>query len=93
MEMHWKDGKVSKVVIKSTLGGNLRMRVPNELTSSSKGALSAASGENVNPFYFVADTAPPVVNQNLVITAPNLSPTVLYDFKTEAGKVYTFVVK
>lgn len=93
VEMHWKDAKVSKVVIKSTLGGNLRMRVPNELTSSATDTLSVASGENTNPFYFVADTATPVVNQNLVITAPNLSPTVLYDFKTEAGKVYTFVVK
>ena len=27
----WKDGKVIKAVIKSNLGGNLRLRVPNEM--------------------------------------------------------------
>jgi alpha-L-fucosidase 2 len=29
VSMEWKDGKVVKAVIKSTLGGNLRLRVPN----------------------------------------------------------------
>ena len=31
VSMEWKDGKMVKVVIKSTIGGNLRLRVPNEM--------------------------------------------------------------
>ena len=31
VNMEWKDGKLVKAVIKSTLGGNLRLRVPNEM--------------------------------------------------------------
>ena len=31
VEMQWKEGKIVKAVIKSTLGGNLRLRVPNAL--------------------------------------------------------------
>jgi alpha-L-fucosidase 2 len=31
VSMEWKNGKVVKAVIRSTLGGNLRLRVPNEM--------------------------------------------------------------
>ncbi len=31
VSMEWKDGKLIKAVIKSNLGGNLRLRVPNEM--------------------------------------------------------------
>ena len=34
VSMEWKDGKLVKAVIRSTLGGNLRLRVPNELKLS-----------------------------------------------------------
>src|SRR5690606_39521791 len=53
VEIEWKEAKVTKVVIKSTLGGNLRLRAPNALTLSNGEALPAARGENTNPFYFL----------------------------------------
>ena len=31
VKLEWENGKISKAVIKSTLGGNCRLRVPNEL--------------------------------------------------------------
>jgi alpha-L-fucosidase 2 len=31
VEMQWKDAKLVKLVVKSNLGGNLRLRTPNEL--------------------------------------------------------------
>ena len=34
INMQWKDGKLVKVIIKSNLGGNLRLRVPNEMKMS-----------------------------------------------------------
>ena len=43
VSMEWKDGKVVKAVIKSTLGGNLRLRVPNEMKLSNGAILKKAS--------------------------------------------------
>ncbi|WP_162794290.1 glycoside hydrolase family 95 protein, partial [Runella rosea] len=51
--MEWKDGKLTKVAMKSTLGGNLRLRAANGLKLSSGGTLKKASGQNPNPFYAV----------------------------------------
>jgi alpha-L-fucosidase 2 len=89
----WKDGKIVKAVIKSNLGGNLRLRVPNPLKQSSGSAIKAAGGKNTNPFYQVDDTpAPLIVNKDLV-TAPQLKETMLYDIPTQAGKIYTLVTQ
>jgi alpha-L-fucosidase 2 len=36
VSLQWKEGKVAKAVIRSTLGGNLRLRVPNEVKDQLK---------------------------------------------------------
>ena len=41
--------KVVKAVIKSNLGGNLRLRTPNAIKSSN-GCIEKATGKNTNPF-------------------------------------------
>ncbi|MEO8255166.1 MAG: glycoside hydrolase family 95 protein, partial [Flavobacterium sp.] len=45
VEMEWKDAKISKLVVKSTLGGNLRLRLPNSLKEKSGAELQIAKGE------------------------------------------------
>ncbi len=40
-----------KLVIKATLGGNLRFRAPNEMKSSTGALLKEATGKNVNHSY------------------------------------------
>ena len=88
VELQWKDAKVVKVVIKSTLGGNLRLRVSNELKLSG-GILLKATGMNPNEF-FQADGVPaPVISQKATITSPQLRTTFLYDLPTQKGKIYT----
>jgi alpha-L-fucosidase 2 len=89
--MEWKDGKVVKAVIKSKLGGNLRLRVPNALSLATGGSLKIATGENVNPFYHIEDTPDPVIVDKTTITLPKLKETMVYDLPTQAGKTYTFV--
>src|SRR5690606_26211096 len=49
VELIWEDHKVVKAVIKSRLGGNLRIRSANQLTA--KGKFAEAQGQNPNPFY------------------------------------------
>jgi alpha-L-fucosidase 2 len=91
VEMQWQDRRVVKLVIKSTLGGNLRIRLPNSV-STANGKLTAASGTNPNPFYYIEKTPPPVINTTapLAFTSPTL---LMFDLSTEAGERYVFTQK
>jgi len=89
----WKDGKVIKTVIKSNLGGNLRLRVPNEVKMSDGAGLQKAGGENTNPFYQTEKIAEPIISEKAKITLPDLKQTFVYDITTEKGKTYTLVLK
>lgn len=91
--MEWKDGKIIKAIIKSTLGGNLRLRVPNEMKINDGKELKKAKGENRNPFYQLQETPTPVISPKATITPPELKNTVLYDIPTQGGKIYTLVSK
>ncbi|MEO5975735.1 MAG: glycoside hydrolase family 95 protein [Chryseolinea sp.] len=93
VEMHWKDGKVVKVVVKSTLGGNLRLRIPNEMIASNSTTLKDAVGMNLNPFYQLKESQSPVISSLAHVESPNLKPTVLYDMATDGGKIYTLNIK
>ena len=92
VQMQWKDGKVIKAVIKSTIGGNLRLRVPNEMKLSNGTVLKKATVDNTNPFFQTEKTAAPILSDKASITLPQLKPTWLYDVPTVAGKTYTFVL-
>lgn len=81
----WKDGKVESTVIKSTIGGNLRIRSNTPLTMADGTALSVAEGENTNALtqrYNMPE--PTVVNKN-IIPETKLPATYLYDIPTSAG--------
>jgi alpha-L-fucosidase 2 len=88
--LEWKDGKVSKLVIKSNLGGNCRLRLPNTLKGNAL-ALVADGSPNSNPFYQMLDIPRPIVSPAAKIAPVKLPETTLYDFKTEKGRTYTFI--
>jgi alpha-L-fucosidase 2 len=92
-KMEWKDGKLVKAVIKSNLGGNLRLRVPNEMKMSNGVALKEAKGDNTNAFYQTEKTATPVISDKATIALPPLKSTWLYDIKTQPANMYMIVVK
>jgi alpha-L-fucosidase 2 len=87
VNMEWKDGKVSKVVIRSTLGGNCRLRVPNALRSSV--ALKEAQGDPVNIYYQPNPGKPAIVNEKVKVETPVLKPTIVYDIPTRKGELIT----
>jgi alpha-L-fucosidase 2 len=91
VDLQWKDGKVVKLVVKSTLGGNLRLRVPNGLKLSTGASLKVATGKNPNPFYQTEDTPAPIVSEKSTIKPLELKATLVYDLPTQKGLVYTFV--
>jgi alpha-L-fucosidase 2 len=93
VNLQWKDGKVVRATIRSVLGGNLRLRVPNTVRMSSGAALKIASGENENAFYAVEKTPEAVVSKKATITPPAISETFLYDIPTKRGQVITVVAQ
>jgi alpha-L-fucosidase 2 len=92
VSMEWKAAKLVKLVIRSSVGGNLRLRVPNTLTAGDGKTLKKATGENPNPFYHTETTPAPVVAKEAAVTGPELKKSWLYDIPTQKGKTYTFKI-
>jgi alpha-L-fucosidase 2 len=93
VSMQWKDGKVNKLIIKSNLGGNLRLRMPNKMRMINGAAIVKAAGENTNPFFKTEETAAPVISNKVDSISLPLKETILYDITTQAGKTYTLLFK
>lgn len=91
--MQWKNAKLVKLVIKSNLGSNLRLRVPNVLRLSEGGSLKKAAGKNANPFYQTEEIPAPVVSPKATIKQQQLKETLLYDMLTQRGKVYVLIAQ
>jgi len=92
-DLKWKDGKLISVSIQSNLGGNLRLRTPNQMKTKDNKDLKEASGINSNTFYQTAEVKKPVLAATSNIKPLDISPTYLYDVKTEKGKTYSFLIK
>ena len=93
VSMEWKDAKLVKAVIKSYLGGNLRLRVPNEIKLINGTALKKALGENKNPFYHVEEIPAPIISPKATITTPALKESFIYDIPSQRGQVFTIISK
>lgn len=91
--MEWKNGKLEKLVIQSKLGGNLRLRLPNEMVSNAGNELSPAKGDNENPFYQIEEITAPIISEKSTIQPLNLQETVQYDIPTKKWETYTLVAK
>ena len=92
IQMKWENAKVVKLVIKSNLGGNLRLRTPNVLKLLN-GILKIASANNSNPFYQIAATHDAIISPIAPKSTIDLKQTFLYDLPTSPGKSYTLVIK
>lgn len=92
-DLKWKDGKVTSVTISSYLGGNLRLRTPNELVLKNNKNLKIASGVNPNLFFQVEEIEKPIISKESNIQLLDIKKSYLYDIMTEKGKSYTFSIK
>lgn len=88
VDMEWKDGRLTKVIIHSLLGGNCRIRSFSDVKARGFDT-KAAEGQNPNRYYFVA-TAPEMIkgNNGKLLKPLDLKKTVSLDFNTEKGKTY-----
>jgi alpha-L-fucosidase 2 len=93
VSLEWKDSKLVKVVIKSNLGGNLRLRTSNAVALNAGSGLKKASGKNTNAFYEVEETPAALVSDKATIVPLELKETMVYDLPTQAGKTYTLIAQ
>ncbi len=84
-ELSWRDGLVERAIIKSTVGGNLRIRSNTPLRNADGTALSLAEGKNANSLCNEYDMPEPVVVNSDKIPDTILPETYLYDLPTAAG--------
>ncbi|WP_374165032.1 glycoside hydrolase N-terminal domain-containing protein [Arcticibacter sp. MXS-1] len=89
VELAWENGRVRKLAIRSNLGGNLRLTVPNALHSPA-GALRKASGRNPNSFYYVDSIPGPIIAPDAKLRGLQEMPALSYDMATVKGRVYSF---
>lgn len=91
VDMEWKDKKVVRATIVSTLGGNCRIRSTANLKGDRTNVRKAV-GENSNPFFFMEKAPQWVRNEKSTsASALNLADTYLVDFSTDKGKRYKLI--
>jgi alpha-L-fucosidase 2 len=88
--MEWKNGKISKLVIKSNLGGKCRIRSYTPLKAEGNAILVQAKGENGNPFYRLAQIKKPLISPKAKLETVDLRNTYLYDINTKPANDYIF---
>ncbi len=89
--MNWEKGNLTKLVIKSNLGGNCRLRSYEPISNNnSTVALTEAKGKNSNQFYELIEIRKPIISEKADLKGLNLRKTYEYDFATTAGKTYVF---
>lgn len=84
VDLEWKEGNLTHVKIRSTLGGNCRIRSFTPLKGET------AKGMNPNPLFFVHDAPQWIDNEKAANhrVSLNLKETYMIDVPTEKGKTY-----
>ena len=90
-QLQWKMGKVTYLKVRSTLGGNLRLRSNTPLMTADGQALTVATGTNTNELMQTYEMPAPIVVDSSKIPATNLPTTYVYDIPTTAGQEIVLV--
>jgi alpha-L-fucosidase 2 len=88
--LEWNNGKITALKIKSTIGGNLRLRSVSPLSMANGDKLTAAQGDNPNPLFKTPDIPKPIISPEAKLNPPAVKPVLEYDVPTEAGGYYSF---
>lgn len=90
LDLEWKNGHLRKLVIKSNLGGNCRLRVRDQIVTRDGRTPPLATGNNTNDFFRKDIPAKPIISPEAKFQKPVLYNTYLYDINTVKDGVYTF---
>ena len=82
--MQWQNGELSMAIIKSSLGGNCRIRSYYPLKGK---GLTEAKGHNSNAFYSVPAIKAPLIHAEKELSPLSLKKIYEYDLATKKGEV------
>lgn len=88
VSLKWKEGRIESAIIKSVIGGNLRLRTHNMLKVNGKD-YSEAKGSNPNPLFVRQQISHPLISEKAPLKGISLKQAYQYDVPTEAGQTYT----
>ena len=93
-ELTWKDGKLVKAVLRSEIGGNLRLRSYWKLAAEGA-SLKQKKEEEANPnaLFKVQQISRPMISEKAPLKGVALRDTYLYDVDTREGEVIIITVK
>ena len=91
VELEWENSKVKKAVIKSNLGGNLRIRTASPIKGGGDAVLIKAQGDNSNDFYQKPVIKSALISSEAKLNAFELPEYYVYDIETKAGGEYVFL--
>jgi alpha-L-fucosidase 2 len=90
-DMEWKNGIITKLVIKSTIGGNCRLRSYSQLKSNGNEKLKEVIGENSNPFYQIPEGKKLLISKKAKLNAVTIKNFFEYDLSTTPDSTYYFL--
>ena len=89
VDFNWEEMQVEEVTVHSGLGGNCRLRLPNDVECREASLQRVQPGEeNPNPYYRRPRIKDPLNHAASGLPASGLPQTVVVDLATEAGKSY-----
>lgn len=88
IDLTWENGRVLEATIRSSLGGNCRIRSYTPLEAA---GISEAEGENPNTFFRTPAIKEPMIHAEVEIPVPDLRERYEYDISTQMGE--TVVVR
>jgi alpha-L-fucosidase 2 len=89
VDIKWNNAMPDKVTIKSTLGGNCRIRSYFPLKGE---GLEKASGANTNPFYDLPEVKRPIISENVELVGSATPEVFEYDLATTPGIEYVLTL-
>ncbi|WEK69488.1 MAG: glycoside hydrolase family 95 protein [Candidatus Chryseobacterium colombiense] len=90
IDIDWKDAQLTKLVVKSALGGNARIRIAKGIALKSKTNVKPATGENPNEYYQINSIKTPLVSEKAQLKGYPVPETQVFDLSTEKGGIYIF---
>jgi len=84
VDIQWENGEMSIATIKSSIGGNCRIR--SYVPLKGKG-LKEVKGQNSNPFFSIPEEKAPLIHSEVPLTSPSLKKVYEYDLPTKKGDI------
>ena len=87
-EMKWEKGELKTVIIRSNIGGTLRIRTASSLYLNGEKLVPASQEASPNPLLQSQNIRKPLVAANAPLSVPQYPVTYVYDIETNAGSKY-----